>query len=382
MLRRIRLPLLTFAIGLALAPSASAQATRTWVSGTGDDANPCSRTAPCSTFAGAISKTAEYGEINAIDAGAFGAVTITKSLTIDVANVQGGVLNSTNGILVNAQPDDVVTLRGLDIHGFTATGCNTTNGVRILNAKSVRIEDSRISQQQRAISVEPAAAADVLVNRVEMANNCAAGVAVAPGASGSARVSSANSSISGSGTALSVGARGSAWLGGSTVFGNTLGYETLGGGTITDWGDNRFAGNGSDGTPTSRLGQEVSGPAGPQGATGPAGTPGAPGATGATGATGPLALQVLLAKERMTAKAGRTLRVRFVTTAAASARLTVVRAGKTVATMAKRIPAGANSIAWNGRTGRRTAGKGRYRLIVAVSASGQRQTAEAALRLR
>ena len=56
---------------------AQAQATRTWVSGVGDDANPCSRTAPCKTFAGAISKTATNGEINAIDSGGFGAVTIS-----------------------------------------------------------------------------------------------------------------------------------------------------------------------------------------------------------------------------------------------------------------------------------------------------------------
>jgi len=36
-------------------------------SGVGDDANPCSRTAPCKTFAGAISKTAAAGEINCLD---------------------------------------------------------------------------------------------------------------------------------------------------------------------------------------------------------------------------------------------------------------------------------------------------------------------------
>ena len=62
---------------------AYAQATRTWVSGVGDDANPCSRTAPCKTFAGAISKTAAAGEIDCLDPGGFGAVTITKSITID-----------------------------------------------------------------------------------------------------------------------------------------------------------------------------------------------------------------------------------------------------------------------------------------------------------
>ena len=42
---------------LCVATMAQAQATRTWVSGVGDDVNPCSRTAPCKTFAGAISKT-------------------------------------------------------------------------------------------------------------------------------------------------------------------------------------------------------------------------------------------------------------------------------------------------------------------------------------
>ena len=65
-----------------VASSAHAQATRTWVSGVGDDANPCSRTAPCKTFAGAISKTAAHGEISVLDPGPYGAVTITKSITL------------------------------------------------------------------------------------------------------------------------------------------------------------------------------------------------------------------------------------------------------------------------------------------------------------
>src|SRR6476661_8466912 len=99
-------------LGLALATSpASAQASRTWVSGVGDDANPCSRTAPCKTFAGAISKTAVNGEINCIDPGGFGAVTITKSITIACEDVEAGVLNAgTNGIIVNALATDVVVL--------------------------------------------------------------------------------------------------------------------------------------------------------------------------------------------------------------------------------------------------------------------------------
>src|SRR3954465_4614303 len=96
---------------------ASAQATRTWVSGVGDDANPCSRTAPCKTFAGAISKTAVNGEINCLDPGGFGAVTITKGITLDCHEVFASILVSgTNGIIINAA-GAVVTIRNLNFNG-------------------------------------------------------------------------------------------------------------------------------------------------------------------------------------------------------------------------------------------------------------------------
>ena len=100
---RSRSLLLVGFVALALPAVANAQATRTWVSGVGDDANPCSRTAPCKTFAGAISKTAAGGEINCLDPGGFGGVTITKSITINCKYTEGGVLVSgTNAIIVNA----------------------------------------------------------------------------------------------------------------------------------------------------------------------------------------------------------------------------------------------------------------------------------------
>src|SRR5438046_3683832 len=99
----------------AFASFAQAQATRTWVSGVGDDANPCSRTAPCKTFAGAISKTASNGEINCLDPGGFGAVTITKPIAIICDGVTGGVLAAgVNGIVVNVpNAGDRVHLEGL-----------------------------------------------------------------------------------------------------------------------------------------------------------------------------------------------------------------------------------------------------------------------------
>jgi hypothetical protein len=117
----------------AFASLAQAQASRTWVSGVGDDANPCSRTAPCKTFAGAISKTATNGEINCLDPGGFGAVTITKAISIICDGVIGGVLAAgTNGIIVNVpSASDKVYLEGLDIEGF-ATGLN---GVHIIQGR-------------------------------------------------------------------------------------------------------------------------------------------------------------------------------------------------------------------------------------------------------
>ena len=130
----------TCALLVGFATAAHAQATRTWVSGVGDDANPCSRTAPCKTFAGAISKTAVNGEINCLDSGGFGAVTITKSITIKGVGVIGGLLASgTNGIIINSATAKVV-LEGLDIDG-AGTGLN---GISILAASKVAVINTTI----------------------------------------------------------------------------------------------------------------------------------------------------------------------------------------------------------------------------------------------
>ncbi|MGJ4952512.1 right-handed parallel beta-helix repeat-containing protein [Bradyrhizobium sp. HKCCYLS20291] len=130
------------AIWLLLGASgAQAQATRTWVSGVGDDANPCSRTAPCKTFAGAISKTAAGGEINTMDPGGFGAVTITKSIRIVAESGVAGVLVSgTNGIVVSAAATDTVYLEGLVFDGV-GTGLN---GILFNSGGSLVIQNCKI----------------------------------------------------------------------------------------------------------------------------------------------------------------------------------------------------------------------------------------------
>jgi hypothetical protein len=145
---------------LAFASLTQAQATRTWVSGVGDDVNPCSRTAPCKTWAGAISKTAAGGEIDALDPGGFGAVTITKNMTLDGTNGAGfgSILSSgTNGVNVNdsatATPNTIiVTLRNLSINGAGTT--LGLNGVNFTSGKAVHVEHCEIFNfSQNAINM-------------------------------------------------------------------------------------------------------------------------------------------------------------------------------------------------------------------------------------
>ncbi len=143
------------------------QATRTWVSGVGDDVNPCSRTAPCKTFAGAISKTAAAGEISVLDAGGYGSVTITKSITIDGKGEQASIMASlANGIIINA-PGAVVVIRNISINGAG----NGIHGIRIIAAKKVFIEDCTVvGFTQKGIEVLTTAPCTVVLTNVTVNN--------------------------------------------------------------------------------------------------------------------------------------------------------------------------------------------------------------------
>lgn len=160
--------LCTAALWLAFAAVAHAQATRTWVSGVGDDANPCSRTAPCKTFGGAISKTAAGGEISVLDPGGFGTVTITKSITIDGTGTLASILSSgTNGIVVNAGANDSVTIRGISING-AGTG---VNGIRLIAGGTLKIENCVIANHTTwGIDVVSSGSVVTLINTIIDAN--------------------------------------------------------------------------------------------------------------------------------------------------------------------------------------------------------------------
>ena len=168
---RSRLMALAAALVVAAAfPNAAlAQATRTWVSGVGDDANPCSRTAPCKTFAGAISKTAPAGEIDVLDPGGFGGVTITKSISIEAVGVVAGVLVSgTNAIVISAGPSDVVVLRGLTIDGL-GTGLA---GVKFLAGGALHVEDCTINNfTTTGVDFEPNSDAQLFIKDTIVRDN-------------------------------------------------------------------------------------------------------------------------------------------------------------------------------------------------------------------
>ncbi len=163
---------------------AVAQSTRTWVSGVGDDANPCSRTAPCKTFTGALAKTTAGGEIDALDEGDFGPVTITGSVTIDGAGLGAITASGVNGIVVNAGSTDVVILRNLVINGLLGSSSTAgLNGVQFTGYGTLMIESCKIiGFGTNGISFQPTVSGTKLsVKDTNIGNITGAGINVTSG---------------------------------------------------------------------------------------------------------------------------------------------------------------------------------------------------------
>jgi hypothetical protein len=175
---------LSVLVCLFLATTMSAQATRTWVSGVGNDANPCSRTAPCKTFAGAISKTATCGEIDALDPAGYGAVTITKSITINGEGTMASILNPlVNGVIINITASDVcntVILRHIDINGGGSIGLDGIKDVSSIN-HSLHVEHVAIQHQARGLEiVNTAAPMKLFMKDVDVRHTTAHGIDIHP----------------------------------------------------------------------------------------------------------------------------------------------------------------------------------------------------------
>jgi Right handed beta helix region len=232
--------------GLTAAP-ASAQATLTWVSGVGDDANPCSHTAPCKTFAGAISKTTAGGEINVLDPGGFGALTITKSIQI-LSGFEAGVLVSgTNGIVVTVGVADKVLLEGLDIEGLE-TGLD---GVKMIGTGKLYIRKCLIRNfTMNGVNVAGTANTRVFVeDSLITGNNVGINLKGAGGASNTAFL--ANSVLdNNTTTAVQVDGASVVVLSGSTFTGSSSSIIETNGGSAVSYGNNLIR---NAGAPTLTL---------------------------------------------------------------------------------------------------------------------------------
>jgi hypothetical protein len=303
MLKRISPALFVVCAGLVMPATGLAQATRTWVSGTGDDANPCSRTAPCKTWAGALSQTAAGGEIDAIDSGGYGALTITKSITIDGGSgqVAGVLVSGTNGINVAAGSGAQVTLRNLDING-SATDIPTAaglNGVSFTSGASLRLENDKIfGFSQNGVS-DTASNSSLVVSGTTVTHGAGNGVMVAPPGGASAQALLENTSVENNGGTgvLANGSGSTAYLSEVSVFGNTTGLSAINGGSIVAAGPNNFVdGNGTNGNATSTIGA---------GAQGPPGAPGQPGVQGQQGKLVLVSCQTITKKVKVRGKHGK-----------------------------------------------------------------------------
>lgn len=226
------------------ASPASAQATRTWVSGVGDDVNPCSRTAPCKTFAGAISKTVAGGQISVLDPGGFGSVTITKSISIVGNGVDASILaGSTNGITINVAATGVVNISGIEIAGASKSPKPGLSGIKVIGAGQVNISNCHIHDFATA-GVE--ISTPVIPTRVSIADSrivdTTIGVSiVAPSLAGTVAMTRSTVANVTSGVKAD-GTNANAFVSDDVFSFATTAFEPVNSGTITSFGNNTVIG--------------------------------------------------------------------------------------------------------------------------------------------
>jgi hypothetical protein len=203
---------------------AHAQASRTWVSGVGDDVNPCSRTAPCKTFAGAISKTAAGGEIDALDPGGFGNVTIVKAMVIDGGGgiIASPIASGTNSIVINAGAADVVVVRNLQIQGLARSQpAAGLNGIHFIAGKALHVEHCVIQNfGQNGINIVPSAGGNIFITDTISRGNIGNGLNVVA-TNTAVQVSVSNSHFSDNANGIVSGDFAKTTVSGSDANGNT-----------------------------------------------------------------------------------------------------------------------------------------------------------------
>jgi len=260
----------TLALLLAVPLLGHAQATRTWVSGVGDDANPCSRTAPCKTWAGAIANTAAGGEIDALDPGGFGALTITKAITLDGGGgqVASVLVSGTNGIVVAAGASDTVVLRNLRFAGLAPAAGPGLSAVNFLSGARLTLQNININGfATSGININSStASSQVEILNTTVTNSCA-GLIVTNTGSNTTTVSVDRSRFvqglslgncsnvnapNGYGV-YATGTGATVQMSNSVVFGNSVGLGAVSGAALNSFGNNQVQGNTSNGSFTGSV---------------------------------------------------------------------------------------------------------------------------------
>jgi hypothetical protein len=233
--RFVRTTCVLVALTVSGRSAAFAQMPHTWVSGVGDDVNTCGRTDPCKTFSGAISKTDAGGQISVLDPGGFGAVSITKSITIDgISRASGVLVTGVNGILINAGPADVVRLLHLQINGLANPLARSPVGIRFNSGAALIIDDVLVHGFVTGIETY---VGKTVVKHSLIAQNSSFGVNVVGGT-----VTMESSVLTNNYIAAQAMTAGTLRLSNTDIFNNTSGLG-CGGGTLASAGNNRKAGN-------------------------------------------------------------------------------------------------------------------------------------------
>jgi hypothetical protein len=292
---------------LGVGQAVHGQLARTWVSVNGNDGNNCSRATPCRTLATALVKSSAGGEIDVLDSGDFGTVTLNKAITVLAPGVLGGIQTSSGtAITVNAGTNDKIVLRGLTIDGlgtgldgvsFVAGGalyvenCTVNNfgrygidfaptsGGSKLFVTDVVLRNNGVGTTGLGLHLVATAAPGfiasvdglrsennvaglkaetlgvVTVRNSLSANNGYSGyTAVAPVGSGDVRLFIENSVSTHNGTSgvASVG-QATVMLSNMVITDNQTGMAIGSGGAILSFGNNKVQGNATDGAPTQTV---------------------------------------------------------------------------------------------------------------------------------
>lgn len=284
-------------IFVSLAHPAIAANFRSWVSGKGLDSNPCTQTLPCRTFQAAHDATLNGGEVDVLDPGDYGPLTINRSITIDGGEM-AYIGAASVAITVNSQSASVV-IRNLSL---VTNSIGYTKAIWVSAAQSLSAESVRIRRYTHGISVDDAGSAPPRVyvkhvtthdtgypiftvgnvatdpnRRISLtveglaAHNATSGISVTGTAanvtrslistcvnngitgSSASEINLSDSTIAFAGTGVQAGPGVKVRIAGNNLHNNTTALLTGSGGIIDSFGNNRIAGNGPGQSPNSTI---------------------------------------------------------------------------------------------------------------------------------